>query len=81
MRKPDLGRPPPLITQTFIAPEVERDYGRFTMELSQWEWHLDQLRGYVEDYDWSRRCIEALCILFDLDDAQQEHYFGEIYVE
>lgn len=61
-----------------IAPEVPRDYGRYTMEISQWEWYLDQLRSSIVDYNWRQLCIEALCQVFELDAAQREHYFGEI---
>ena len=55
MRKPDLGRPPPLITQTFIAPEVELvDEGidvpatvNFLQLKAKYQLHV--LRGSPED--------------------------------
>ena len=55
MRKPDLGRPPPLITQTFIAPKVELvDEGidvpatvNFLQLKAKYQLHV--LRGSPED--------------------------------
>ena len=61
-----------------IAPEVARDYARYTMDISQWEWYLDQLRDNITGYNWRQSCIEALCQCFELSDEQRAHYFGEI---
>ncbi|MBQ2960596.1 MAG: CotH kinase family protein [Oscillospiraceae bacterium] len=61
-----------------IAPEVERDYSRYTMELSQWEWYLEQLRANIIDYNWRQCCIDALCQVFELSADERAHYFGEI---
>ena len=61
-----------------IAPEVARDYGRYTMTVAEWEWDLNNLRDMITGYNWRQCCIDALCTVFELDQSQRAYYFGEI---
>ena len=61
-----------------IAPEVERDYARYTMTLADWEWDLNALRENISFYNWRQRCIDELCHVLELDDSERAHYFGKI---
>lgn len=61
-----------------IASEVVRDYGRYTEDIEEWQWDLDQLRELITGYNWRQRCIDALCEVFELSADERQHYFGEI---
>lgn len=61
-----------------IEQEVIRDYGRYTQDLDEWLWDLNNLRDNITGYNWRQCCIEALCQVFDLGGDEREHYFGEI---
>ncbi|MBQ1235902.1 MAG: CotH kinase family protein, partial [Oscillospiraceae bacterium] len=64
--------------EAIIAKEVVRDYGRFTQGIEEWQWDLERLRELFSEGDWQQLCIDALCTVFELSDAEREHYFGEI---
>ena len=61
-----------------VRPEVERDYGRFNRTEEDWDFALEEIRQLLVNHDWQKLNIDNLCGLFDLDESQREHYFGEI---
>ena len=61
-----------------VRPEVERDYGRFNRTEEDWDFSLEEIRRLLVNHDWQKLNIDNLCGLFDLDESQREHYFGEI---
>ena len=61
-----------------VRPEVERDYGRFNRTEEDWDFALEEIRRLLVNHDWQKLNIDNLCGLFDLDESQREHYFGEI---
>lgn len=61
-----------------VRPEVERDYGRFNRTEEDWDLALEEIRRLLVNHDWQKLNIDNLCGLFDLDESQREHYFGEI---
>ena len=40
-----------------VEPETARDYIRFNMAVSGWEWNVDWIRSYIRENDWNRCCI------------------------
>ena len=61
-----------------VSPEVKRDYARFNRTFEDWQWDIDSLKETISFYNWRQLCIEDLCFIFDLDDAERAHYFGKI---
>ena len=61
-----------------VRPEVERDYSRFNRTEEDWDLALEEIRRLLVNHDWQKLNIDNLCGLFDLDESQREHYFGEI---
>ena len=61
-----------------VSPEVKRDYARFNRTLEDWQWDINNLKETISFYNWRQLCIEDLCFIFDLDDAERAHYFGKI---
>lgn len=61
-----------------VAPEVERDYARFTRTVEDWKHGLDELKGYITGYNWHQYAIDELCYSLGLDSEERAHYFGEI---
>ena len=59
-----------------VEPEVYRDYSRYGMLYSSWEWNVDQLRYFFLVDDWRQHNIDSLKGIFRLDDWALEHYFG-----
>ena len=60
-----------------VAPEVARDYSRYNMYYSSWEWNVDHLRTLFLFDDWRQHNIDALCSIFKLDEWDRSYYFGE----
>lgn len=61
-----------------IYPEVGRDYGRFTQNISEWEKDLNVLRELFYDGYWQQLCIDAVCTVFEVGGTERQNYFGEI---
>lgn len=61
-----------------VSPEVKRDYARFNRTLEDWQWDINNLKDTISLNNWRQLCIEDLCFIFDLDDAERAHYFGKI---
>ncbi len=61
-----------------VRPEVTRDYARFSMSLADWEYDLENLRYTISSRNWRQHCIDELCRVFDLEDAERARYFGAI---
>lgn len=61
-----------------IADEVERDYSRYGMSYSSWEWNLQYIRDIVNNWNWRQLNIDALCNYFNVSSAERAEYFGEI---
>ena len=59
-----------------VEPEGYRDYSRYGMLYSSWEWNVDQLRYFFLVDDWRQHNIDSLKGIFRLDDWALEHYFG-----
>jgi len=61
-----------------IAPEVERDYARFTMTVEDWLWDLNMMRDYITSRNWRQHCIDELCYALQVEDQERADYFGKI---
>ena len=61
-----------------IRSEVQRDFKRYSRELSSWEKAIEDLRSMIRDSDWRQANIEGLCQSFELDSETRAHYFGDI---
>ena len=59
-----------------IEPEVERDYARFEMAKSGWEWNVDWIRNFVVEQDWAQVCINQLCYYLNVSAEEKALYFG-----
>ena len=59
-----------------IDGEVERDYARYGMRKSSWEWNIAWLKDFIAADSWQQHGVDALCELFELDEAQRSEYFG-----
>ena len=58
-----------------VAPEVERDYGRFQMKVSDWEWNVQWMRDFVSDNDWNQICVNNLCHYLNVTREERARYF------
>ena len=62
-----------LVTQ--VEPETGRDFARWSMSSDSWLWNVEYLRNFIGDEDYQQNCIDALCDILKLSDAQREYYF------
>ena len=58
-----------------VEPEVARDYIRFNLAFSGWEWNVQWIRDYVLENDWNRMCINNLCYYLDVTPEERALYF------
>lgn len=58
-----------------IAPEVERDYKRFGMNLLTWNNSVETLRQRILMNHWSDCCVKNIISLFLLSEEEAEKYF------
>ena len=59
-----------------VEPETGRDFARWSMSSDSWLWNVEYLRNFIGDEDYQQNCIDALCDILKLSDAQREYYFG-----
>ena len=58
-----------------VEPETARDYIRFNMAVSGWEWNVDWIRSYIRENDWNRCCINNLCYYLNVTPEERALYF------
>ena len=61
-----------------IRPEVARDRARITLDTATWERSVRNLKALIVESDWRQSCIDAICDVFELEDAERAYYFGSI---
>ena len=59
-----------------VEPEVERDYTRFYLSKTGWEWNVDWVRALITDKDWSKTCTDKLCYYLRVTEEERAQYFG-----
>ena len=62
--------------EALLAPEIERDWTRWSAEPEQWPIYVDMLRRAVNELDWQNYVKNALCYHLNLSDEEIAHYFG-----
>ena len=60
-----------------VAPEVQRDYARYSLHQDAWEWNVEWLRQAITEKDWNKVCIDKLCYYLQVSAEERAKYFGE----
>ena len=62
--------------EKLLAPEIERDWKRWSSNPDEWPEYVEMLRRAVNELDWQNYVKNSLCYHLRLSDEEIAHYFG-----